>query len=312
MVKVADPVTDPELAEIVALPTATPVATPEPATVAIALAEVLQVTEFVKSRELPSLKMPFAENCWVVPAAMDVEPGRTLIETSVAAVTLSVVDPEIPFELAVMVVVPGPVPVASPEAPMVATDPTLETQVTLVSTCVLPSPNVPVAVNCCPPPCTMVGAKGVTAIETSPAPVTVTLAEPLIEPEVAMTLAVPLLFPVAMPELLTAATPAGDKVQATELDKSCVLPSVNVPTAESCSLDPIARLELAGVTASETSAAGVTVKLAEPVTVPEVAVMVAAPTPTLLAAPTAETVATAVTDDNQLTEFVRSRLVPSL
>ncbi len=151
-----------------------------------------------------------------------------------------------------------------------------------------------------------------TAIDTSPDPVTFTLADPLIEPKVATTFAAPLLCPVAMPEPLTVTTPAGNTLQVTAFDKSCVLPSVNVPSADNCSLEPTAKLEFGGFTASDTSAAAVTVKLAEPVTVPEVAVMLVVPTPALLAAPVAETLATVVADDDQLTALVRSRLVPSL
>jgi hypothetical protein len=312
MVSVADPLTDPELAEIVALPTATPVASPEPATLAIPLADELQVTELVRSWELPSLKTPLAVNCWVVPAAMDADPGRTLIETSVAAVTFSVVEPETPLALAVIIVLPAPMPEASPEPLMVATETTLEVQLTLVNTCELPSLKLPVAVNCCPAPCTMVGANGVTAIDASVAAVTLRLAEPVIEPEVAITLAVPLACPVTMPEALTFTTPAGDTLQATEFVKSCVLPSVKVPIADNCSLAPVAMDELAGITFSEARAAGVTARLAEPLNPPKVAVMLVVPTATLLAAPPEVMVATAVADDAQLTELVRSRLLPSL
>lgn len=312
MVSVADPLTDPELAEIVALPTATPVASPEPATLAIPLADELQVAELVRSWELPSLKTPLAVNCWVVPAAMDADPGRTLIETSVAAVTFSAVEPETPPALAVIIVLPAPVPKASPEPLMVATETTLEVQFTLVNTCELPSLKLPVAVNCCPAPCTMVGANGVTAIDASVAAVTLRLAEPVIEPEVATTLAVPLACPVTMPEALTFTTPAGDTLQTTAFVKSCVLPSVNVPIADNCSLAPVAMDELAGITASETRAADVTARLAEPLNPPKVAVMLVVPTATLLATPAEVMVATDVADDVQLTELVRSRLLPSL
>jgi hypothetical protein len=311
-VSVADPLTDPELAEMVTVPAATAVAKPESETVAIPFAAKSQVTEFVTSRELPSLKTPLAVNCWVVPAAMDADPGRTLIETRVAGITFSVVEPETPPELAVMIVLPAPAPEASPEALMVATEATDELQFTLLSTCELPSLKVPVAVNCCPAPCTIVGADGVTAMETNAAAVTVTLAEPLTEPEVATTLAVPALCPKVMPEPLTLTTPSGETLQTTELDRSCVLPSVNVPVADNFSLAPIATDEFAGVTASATKAAGITVRLAEPVTAPELAVMLVVPTATLVATPTAEMLATALADDAQFTELVRSRLLSSL
>jgi hypothetical protein len=115
-----------------------------------------------------------------------------------------------------------------------------------------------------------------------------------------------------MPEPLTLTTPSGETLQTTELDRSCVLPSVNVPVADNFSLAPIATDEFAGVTASATKAAGITVRLAEPVTAPELAVMLVVPTATLVATPTAEMLATALADDAQFTELVRSRLLSSL
>lgn len=52
-------------------------------------------------------------------------------------------------DVAVMVVVPTPVPAAEPEVSIVATDVKDETQLTVpVRFCVLPSLKVPVAVNC--------------------------------------------------------------------------------------------------------------------------------------------------------------------
>ncbi len=61
-----------------------------------------------------------------------------------------------------------------------------------------------------------------------------------------------------------------------------------------------------GVTAIETRAAGVTVRVAEPVMLPEAALIVATPTPALAARPVFETVATDATDDIQVAEAVRS------
>ena len=64
-----------------------------------------------------------------------------------------------------------------------------------------------------------------------------------------------------------------------------VLPSLNVPVAVNCCLFPAAIVGAAGVTAIETSVAGVTVKVVEPFNGPEVAVIVVVPAATLLARP---------------------------
>ena len=79
-------------------------------------------------------------NCWFVPNAIDGFAGVTAIETRAALVTVSVVDPLTVPELAVIVVVPVPVAVASPALEIVATACKEEPQVTVpVMFCVLPS-----------------------------------------------------------------------------------------------------------------------------------------------------------------------------
>ena len=66
--------------------------------------------------------------------------------------------------------------------------------------------------------------------------------------------------------------------------------------AVNCCVVPFAIVELAGVTAMETSVAVVTVKEAEPLMEPLVAVTVVEPVATPVARPLAETVATPVGD----------------
>src|SRR5215207_3951005 len=58
--------------------------------------------------------MPVAANGCVVPFAIEGLGGVTWIETSVAAVTVSRVEPVLPPALAVMVAVPAVIPVANP------------------------------------------------------------------------------------------------------------------------------------------------------------------------------------------------------
>lgn len=83
---------------------------------------------------------------------------------------------------------------------------------------------------------------------------------------------------------------------------SCVLVSLKVPVAVNCFVVPMAMLGLAGITAIETRAALVTVSEVEPLTAPDVAVMVAVPGPVLVARPEALTEATLMLDEDHATE----------
>ncbi len=65
-------------------------------------------------RVVPSLKVPVAVNCCVVPRAIAGLAGVTAIDTRAAAVTVSVVEPETEPEVAVMVVDPAATLVARP------------------------------------------------------------------------------------------------------------------------------------------------------------------------------------------------------
>jgi len=84
--------------------------------------------------------------------------------------------------------------------------------------------------------------------------------------------------------------------------------SVNVPVAANCSDVPFAIERLAAVTAIDASVAGVTVKLVEPPTAPEIACIVLVPVPVAVTAPPAVIVATLVVWELQITEPVRSRV----
>ena len=101
--------------------------------------------------------------------------------------TVKCVDACWPFRVALIVVVPDAIPVASPATgpvlPTTATAPLLELHVTwLVRFRVEVSLNVPVAVNCCVAATPMVGFEGVMVREVSVAPVTVNDALPEIPP----------------------------------------------------------------------------------------------------------------------------------
>ena len=121
-----------------------------------------------------------------MPLAIEGLAGVTAIDTRVAGVTVSVVLPVMLLEAAWIVVVPAPTAVAKPAALIVATVTTEELHVAvLLRFCVVPSLNVPVAVNCCVPPFATDGFAGVMAIDTSVAAVTVSVVLPLMLPEVA-------------------------------------------------------------------------------------------------------------------------------
>src|SRR3954449_1632512 len=112
---------------------------------------------------------------------------------------------------------------------------------------------------------------------------------------------------------LIVATVAFEEVQMTELLRSCVLLSVNVPVAVSCSVKPMISELLGAVTVIDCRAAAVTVsaKVLE-VTPLCAAVMLVEPMPEPVARPPVLIVAAAVLEEAQVTEVVRICVLPSL
>jgi hypothetical protein len=185
-VSVVVPLIAPEAALIVLVPAATPVANPAAVIVATLVVCEVHVTEPVKFCVELSENVPVAVNCSVALFAIEGFAGVTAIDTSVAAVTVSSVVPLTAPEVASMLLIPVPTPVANPPAVIVAMLVVCELQVTdPVKFCVELSENVPVAVNCFVVPFAIEGFAGVTAIDTSVAEVTVSVVEPLTPPEVA-------------------------------------------------------------------------------------------------------------------------------
>jgi hypothetical protein len=86
-----------------------------------------------------------------------------------------------------------------------------------------------------------------TAIDFRFATVTVTLAEPLTVPEVAVMLAVPGAIPLTTPALLTVATDESDEVQLAD-ESVAVLPSLYVPVATRFCVEPVFIVKAWGVT----------------------------------------------------------------
>src|SRR2546429_8840247 len=109
-----------------------------------------------------------------------------------------------------VVVVPVPGVLASPAVPavllMVATPAAVELQCPLgVRSCVVPSVNVPVAVNCCGLPRATVATGGMVAIDTKAAAVTAGRGEPPRGPAPAVTVGVPVPALCASPAALIVA-----------------------------------------------------------------------------------------------------------
>src|ERR1700694_2761626 len=246
------PLTLPTVAVIVVGPGARVVAAPVALIVATVVADELHVAVAVKSAVVPSLFVPVAANCCSVPFATEGFAGVTAIETRDGAVTVSVAVPCTVPEAAVIVVGPGVRVVAPPVALIVATLVAEELHVAVaVKSAVVPSPYVPVAVNCCGVPFTTEGFAGVTAIETSDGPVTVSSVVPLTLPTVAVIVVGPGARVVAAPVALIVATVVADELHVAV--KSAVVPSLYVPLAVNCCGVPFTTEGFTGVTARDVS-----------------------------------------------------------
>jgi hypothetical protein len=308
-----EPLIDDDVAVIVEVPTPAPVARPAALIVAVVVVPELHVTVLVRFCVVPSLNVPVAVNCCVPPLAIDGFAGVTAIDCNVAAVTVSKVEPLIDDDVAVIVEVPTPAPLASPDALIVAIVVVAEDHVTLdVRFCVVPSLNVPVAVNCCVASLVIDGLAGVTAIDCNVAAVTVSKVEPEIDDDVAVIVEVPTPAPVARPVALIVAVVVVPELHVTVLVRFCVVPSLKVPVAVNCCVAPLAIDGLAGVTAIDCSVAAFTVSKVEPLIDDDVAVIVEVPTPAPLASPDALIVAVVVVPELHVTVLVRFCVVPSL
>jgi hypothetical protein len=209
----------------------------------------------------------------VVPLTMLGLDGVIDRETSVAGVTVRAVEPDMPPEVAVIVVVPATIEVAKPLEPAVlliaATAEVDEFHITVVvRSCIVLSEYVPEAVNCCVVPGAMLGLVGLIAMDTSVAGVTVSKVEPAMFPDVAVIVVEPAVADVANPfepdELLIAATAVVEELHVTVTVRSCVVLSEKVPVATNCWFVFLTMVGLVGVIAIDTSVAEVTVTVVEP------------------------------------------------
>jgi hypothetical protein len=207
--------------------------------VAMPVLDELQATVVVRFCVELSEKVPVAVNCWVVPLAVLGLVGVIARDTSVACVTVRVVDPDMLPDAAVIVVEPAATEAANPLEPaalLIVAMPVLdELQATVVVRfCVELSEKVPVAVNCWVVPLAMLGLVGVIARDTSVAGVTVRVVSPDMLPHAALIFAWPILLPCTLtrPALLIVAvvvsalivaTAVSDELHVTDAVRSVVV-----------------------------------------------------------------------------------------
>jgi len=140
---------------------------------------------------------------------------------------------------------------------------------------VVASEYVPVRVNCWILLVPMEMFEGVRATEVRT--VTVNVADALNVPEAAPMVATPWPAPVASPAALIGATPGAEELHWTEAVRSCVVLLVNVPVARNACVLPFGIEGLVGETDRDRNTGAVTVRVVDPLTVSDVAVMVVAP-----------------------------------
>jgi hypothetical protein len=229
--------------------------------------------------------------------------GLSVTERSVPVPTVSVVLPVIPEADAEIVPLPPLLPWAIPELrteAMFGLEDFHETPTRFVA--VLPSLNVPVALNLIEVPVAIRGFAGVTLMETRCAVDTVRPVDPLTKPNTALIVLLPVATLVRRPWPLMVAAAGFDEVHTADPLTSCVLLSLNVPVAVYCFVVATAMLEFAGVTTSDTRLAPVIVSDAVPVTDPAAAVIVVTPVATLVARPVESTAAMDGDEEDQVTD----------
>jgi hypothetical protein len=153
---------------------------------------------------------------------------------------------------------------------------------------------------------------GVTAIDTSAGAVTVKVLLSVNAPWVAVIVEVPTATAVARPVALMVAIEGADDDHATVAVIFAVDPSVYVPVAVYCRVNPFATDPLAGVTAIDTSAGAVTVMVLVLLIAPCVAVIVDVPTATAVASPVALMAAIEGADDDHVAVAVIFAVEPSV
>jgi hypothetical protein len=143
-----------------------------------------------------------------------------------------------------------------------------------------------------------------TVIDCRTAAFTETGTEAEIDPNDAVTVALPGANPSTKPDGVTRATTTFELTYVSSLVRFCVEPSLKLPTAINCTALPEFTDGLGGVIVIPVSVAAVIVKLAEAVTLPEVAVILQLPVLTAVARAAALTVQTEEAVEAHVMEFV--------
>src|SRR5690242_3054391 len=157
--------TAPNIAVMVVVPVERLVTKPRFVIVATLGVEELHNTDCVTSCVELSLNVPVAANCFVALFGIEEFAGVIASETSVAVVTVTEVLADTVPDTTLTVDVPGPTATPSPFASIVSTLVALDDHSAAVSTCVLPSSKLPLAVNCCCVPPANVTLVGVNVID---------------------------------------------------------------------------------------------------------------------------------------------------
>src|SRR5437879_712738 len=232
-------------------PAATPLTSPLPFTLAIALLLACQVIPRPVNG-LPLASRGVAVSCTVCPIATVPELGVTVTAATGATVTVTLAVPLCPSLVAVIVTgPPGPTPVTSPLPFTLAIALLLDCQVITRPVNGLPLASRGVAVSCTVCPCATLARNGVTVTAATGATVTVTLAVPLCPSLVAVIVTGPPgPTPVTSPLPFTLAI-------ALLLDCQVItrpvngLPFASRGVAVSCTVCPCSTLTEAGLTVTE-------------------------------------------------------------
>src|SRR5438445_6065312 len=280
-------------------PAATPLTSPLPFTLAIALLLDCQViTRPVNG--LPLASRGVAVSCTVCPIATVPELGVTVTAATGASVTVTVAVPLCPSLVAVIVTgPPAATPLTSPLPFTLAIALLLDCQVTTRPVNGLPFASLGVAVSCTVLPTATPAVAGVTVTDATGTGVTVMAAVPLWPSLVTVIVAEPATLVVTSPLLLTVATVVLFEAHVTVRPVK-TLPFASLRVAVSCTVWPAGTLAEGGVTVTEATGAPATVMLAVPLWPSLVAVMVTDPAVTPVTSPLPLTVAMLLLLDDQL------------
>jgi hypothetical protein len=238
---------------IVAVPTAPPVTSPLPLTLATPVLLLAHVTVRPVSA-FPFASFGVAASCTVDPTVTEADAGATVTDATGTCTTVIADVPLCPSLVAVIVAVPATFPVTSPLALTVATDVLLLAQVTLRPLSGLPFPSFGVAVSWTVLPSFTDADAGATVTDATGTKVTVIVAVPLLPSLVAVMVAEPAAAPVTRPLLVTLATDVLLLAQLTA--RASGLPFASFGVALSCTVAPTTMFAVAGVTSTVATAVG--------------------------------------------------------